>query len=172
MKKISLMIILCGLLSFAFIVVNAAPTNFAGVWVRDKEKAEGMKTPLPSLTWIITQDENQVSVESKGESGKAITKDVYNLDGTETKSESSNSNPPQKHVRKARWLNDGKILELVTTSKTPDDGVTASITLIVTDQWELSAGGKELKVHRIVEATQRDIKLNFREIRFTFYKQA
>ncbi len=172
MKRVPLIIVLWSLLISALCIVRAAPANFSGVWIRDKEKAEGMKTPLPALTWTITQDENQLAIEFKGDSGKTIPKHIYKLDGTETKSESSNSNPPQKHVRKARWLNGGKTLELVTKSQTPGDGVTASITLNITEQWELSDDGKELRVYRTVEATQGEIKLNFMEIRFTFHKQA
>jgi hypothetical protein len=172
MKRFPLIVVLWSLLISAFWIARAAPANFSGAWTRDREKAEGMKTPLPSLTWIITQDENQLSVESTDGSGKTVSREVYKLDGTEIAGENSNSNPPRKFVRKANWLSGEKTLELVTKSQTPGDGVTASITMIIRDQWELSADGKELKVHRTVEATQGDIKLNFREIRFTFHKQA
>ena len=150
--------------------LSIPPTNFAGSWIRDKNKVEGMKTPLPELTWIITQDDNQLSVESVG-SSTSTSKEIYKLDGTKTITESTHSHPPRKVTRSAKWLSHGKMLELTMESVSRGDTVTKPIILIVKDKLELSEDGKVLRVHRTAEGQQEAISFNFQEIRFTFYNK-
>ena len=125
-----------------------------------------MKAPLPDLAWTITQDDKQISIKPT-----AGPEDVYNLDGTQTITEANDSHPPKTYTRRAKWLNDGKILELTKVSVSRGDVVTKPITLIIRDQLELADSGNRLKVYRTVEARQEAITLNFQEIRFTFYKR-
>ncbi len=156
----------CCLLSIMAWAFSVSPVNFTGTWVRDNSKAEGMKTPLPGLAWIITQDDRRISIKPT-----AGREEVYNLDGTQSITEADDSHPPKTYTRKAKWLNGGKILELTRVSVSRGDIVTKPVALIVKDQLELEDSGNKLKVYRTVEARQEAITLNFREMRFTFYKK-
>ena len=53
---------------FAVAVYAAAPANFAGTWVLDKEKSQGLSRQLQgadSVSWVVTQDDKQITVEQK-----------------------------------------------------------------------------------------------------------
>jgi len=156
---------ICCLPSIMAWAFSVPPANFTGTWIRDNNKVEGMKAPLPDLAWIITQDDKQISIRPT-----VGRKDIYNLDGTQTITEANDSHPPKTYTSRAKWLNDGKILELTMVSVSRGDIVIKPITLIVKDQLELADDGNQLKVYRTVEAHQEAITLNFQEIRFTFYK--
>src|SRR3989442_9652447 len=60
-----------GLLSALALVALASsavrPANFAGTWNLDKEKSQGLDQRMQnaSVTWTITQDEKQISIDSK-----------------------------------------------------------------------------------------------------------
>src|SRR6266550_2531138 len=60
-----------GLLSaFALVALASSavkPANFAGTWNLDKEKSQGLDQRMQnaSVTWTITQDEKQISIDSK-----------------------------------------------------------------------------------------------------------
>jgi len=145
--------------------------NFSGSWIRDNNKVEGTKSPLPDLTWVITQDGNQISIKPVG-SRKPTPEEIYKFDGTETVSEITNSNPPYKVTRSARWLNEGKALELISVEVDRGDIVNKPISLTIKDKLELAESGNVLMVYRTVEARQETIVFNFKKIRFTFYKKA
>src|SRR5262245_62791187 len=92
------------LLTAEALTVHALSADFTGTWIRDNNKVEGTKSPLPDLTWVITQDGNQLSIKPVG-SRKPTPEEIYKFDGTETVTEFTNSNPPYKVTRSARWLN-------------------------------------------------------------------
>jgi len=129
-----------------------------------------MNTPLPDLTWIITQDDNQFSIEQVG-SFKSPPKEVYNLDGTQKITEITDSHPPRTITRSAKWLNDGQVLELTTLSVSRGDSVTKPITFVVKDQLELAEGGNVLRVRRTVSIPDLGSSVKIQEIKFIFYKK-
>ncbi|HEY7182177.1 MAG TPA: hypothetical protein VIC84_12190 [Blastocatellia bacterium] len=74
-----------------------------------------------------------------GRSGIVNNTMTVNLDGSETTAESQDGT-----TTTAKWINDGKTLEIKTTGN-----------VSATEQWELADGGKTLKVHREQETQQR-----------------
>ncbi|MGH9839878.1 MAG: hypothetical protein ACREEM_13935 [Blastocatellia bacterium] len=151
------------LMAFSIIgLAQAKGANFAGAWELDKSKSQlagPMADMIQSATWTVTQDDKQLSREQKVErnpnaqppgggggggggrgggmmgGGGPLT---VKLDGSETTAET----PRGKSTTKAKWLNEGKTLEITTVASTPNGDLTT------TEHWELTDGGKALKVHR------------------------
>lgn len=132
--------------------------NFAGTWELDKSKSQlpqMMADNLTSMTWTVTQDDQQITREQKMEGmqggggggrgggmmggGRPLT---VKLDGSETTSE----NPRGKSIVKAAWKDGGKILEINTNSTF--SGPNGEMTMKSVEHWELADGGKTLKVHQ------------------------
>jgi hypothetical protein len=134
--------------------VSAAGTNFAGTWVLDKAKSEGLQGRMANVdqTWVVTQDAKTLTVEKSftgGEQPIPSQKSTYNLDGSETSMDVT-GRMPGKAALKAKWQGDGKILELNSVLKANVQG--NDITVTTTEHWELADGGKTLKVHRVSES--------------------
>ncbi|MFN0111891.1 MAG: hypothetical protein ACKVZH_23780 [Blastocatellia bacterium] len=161
-------------------VASAQKASFAGAWELDKSKSQlpGRQAEMiQSMTWTITQDAAQLTREQKqernpnaagpgggappagappaggpppgggggrggmmGGGGGPLT---VKLDGSETKTE----NERGKSSTKATWQ--GSVLEIKTTGtfNTPNGEMTTT----TTEHWELTDGGKGLKVHRVTE---------------------
>ena len=166
MRKLIFALSLSAALMLTLVASAAAPANFAGTWALDKAKSQnlGRLQNAESVTWVITQDGKQITIEQKvtgdmgggpggggpggggggrgpGGGGMGGPRS-YNLDGTETTSE----NGPAKNARKASWSKDEKTLELSqkTTFTTPDGERTST----TNEKLELSGEGKVLTVNR------------------------
>lgn len=166
MKK--LILVLCSVLMLCLCVSADAQTkpagaNFAGTWALDKTKSElpRMMQNLDGVTWVITQDDKQLTREQKFEGGgRGMIGNVpltIELDGSETSTDA-----PQisgKRVAKSQWQGDGKILEVsvVTTGSFQGNDIKSS----TTEHWELAEGGKVLKVHQQVEGTRGNFESKF-----------
>jgi len=167
MKKL---LIVCGLVG-AFVIgfwsVSAAPSNFAGTWVLDKSKSEGLQGAMANadVTWVVTQDDKQLSYDSKiSGGGQDFTQNyIYKLDGSETTADVT-GRLPGKATRKAKWMDDGKILELNQVLNANFQG--NDVTITTKDHWELADGGKALKVHRTTESPR-----GTQEVKYTFNKK-
>jgi len=144
--------------------VSAAPANFAGTWMLDKAKSEGMQGQVANLdqTWVVTQDAKTLAVEksfSGGDQPRPPQKSTYNLDGSETSMEMT-GRLPGKAALKAKWQGES-VLELSSVLKTNVQG--NDVTITTTEHWELADGGKTLKVHRTQETPRgtQEAKLTF-----------
>lgn len=143
----------------------AAPANFSGTWELDKSKSEGLAPQMADLnvTMVVTQDDKQLTAETKytgGAQERPAQKATYMLDGSETTAEVG-GRMPGKATLKAKWMNDGKILELNTVRNvTIQDN---PVTITQQEHWELADGGKTLKVHRMTESPRgkQESKLSF-----------
>jgi hypothetical protein len=130
--------------------VAAPPANFAGTWELDKAKSEGLQGRMADLnqTWTVTQDEKTLAVSiqlSGGAQEMPAQKYTYNLDGSETTAEVG-GRMPGKATLKAKWMGDGKILEINSVRNINVQG--NDVTITTTEHWELADGGKTLMVHR------------------------
>jgi hypothetical protein len=156
---------ICGLFGALMIGIAAASAqkgaNFAGTWELDKSKSllpQMMADDVKSAMWAVTQDDKQLTREQRieraegsggpgsggGIGGRTL---IVKLDGSETTTESERG----KSTSKAKWLNEGKTLEIITISdfSTPNGDrrvVTAK------EHWELADDVKTLKVHRKTES--------------------
>lgn len=146
----------CGL---AVLAASAASPNFAGTWLLDKEKSQGLNPRLQGadkVTWTITQDDKTISIDQKVEGGQPPAggppgggggmgggrgpagPTAYNLGGTETSSEMGQGG---KMTLKATWA--GAVLELSRKSSfTAPDG--SERTSATTQKLSLSPDGKVL----------------------------
>ena len=169
MRKAFLIAGLMAAFAFAVLAVSAAaPANFAGTWTLDKTKSQGLDPRMQnaeSVIWTITQDDKQISIESKvtggqppagsappggrpgggrGMGGGIGGPRTYNLDGKEVATEAVGGSTV---TTKATWSSDGKTLEL-STSRAGNDANGNAFKLGLTDTLSLSADGKALTVSR------------------------
>ena len=118
-------IFLIGGLATAFLLIVLAASaqnkpNFAGTWVLDKAKSQGLSQRMQGadkVTWTITQDDKTIAIDSKVEGGQSAGgpggggggrpgaggPQSYNLDGSETTSEIGGGQMTGKAVSKATW---------------------------------------------------------------------
>lgn len=166
MMKRSLIVfsLFCALM-IGFWSVSAAPTDFSGTWSLDKAKSEGLQGRMANVdqTWAVTQDAKTLNVEvsfSGGEQQMPSQKRTYNLDGSPTEMQMGGQ-MPGKATLKAKWMSDGKVLELSSERTANVQGNDVKIT--TTEHWELADGGKTLKVHRVSETPRgtQESKLTF-----------
>jgi hypothetical protein len=151
---------ICGLFCALMIGVASVSAqkgaNFAGTWELDKAKSTlsgPVAERIKSATWIVTQDDKQLAREQKieqieGGGGRGLGLGgplTVKLDGSETNTQSERG----KTVSKAKWLNEGKTLEIYVSSTF--SGQNGELTVTTTEHWELADEGKTLKVHRKTE---------------------
>jgi hypothetical protein len=125
----------------------AAPAaNYAGIWVLDKTKTQGLPRQwesAQSVTTEIKQDAKQITLETKVEGSQFPSQPLtYNLDGSESTVEVQGRMPGKANL-KATWSSDGNTLELnAKRSGTGQNG--EAFTFTTTDKLTLSEGGKVL----------------------------
>jgi hypothetical protein len=164
MRRLFLIAGLMTALGLAVVAASAfAPANFAGTWSLDKAKSQGLDPRMQnaeSVTWTITQDDKQISIDSKvvagapaagapsgpgggggmgggGGRGPAGPR-VYSLDGKETTTEAQGGS----NTTKAKWSSDGKALELSSVRTGSRDGNEFKFTTV--EKLSLSGDGKVL----------------------------
>jgi hypothetical protein len=164
MKKRFLLLGSCAVLLLCLFVSADAQTkpagaNFAGTWVLDKAKSElsPMMRNFDGVTWVITQDDKQLTREQKFEGGPGGGRGrignvplTVKLDGSETSTDAPAISG--KRTAKSNWQGDGKILEVnvVTTGSFQGNDIKST----TTEHWELAEDGKVLKVHQKIEGTR------------------
>ena len=118
--------------------------NFAGTWVLDASKSEGVMQGLEE-TLTVKQDGDKFDVESKAKTprGERTANMDFAADGKEGDFTMRMMQNEVKGKRAAKWSADGAVLEITETAdvQTPDGG-TASIKNW--RRWTLSADGKTL----------------------------
>jgi hypothetical protein len=155
MKRLLTSCSVFAVLMIGLFAVSAAQkgANFAGTWELDKAKSQGLGQGMQnatSVTWIVTQDDKQLTREQKieggqgGPGGGGMGPQTFKLDGTETTTDVQRISG--KSTTKAKWSDGGKILELnsVTSGKIQEQDFKST----TTEHWELAEGGKMLQVHR------------------------
>lgn len=176
MRKLLCALSLISALVFALAVQAAAPTSFAGTWMLDKSKSQGLSQRVQgaeSVSLAITQTDKTITIEEKitgGQSGSGVGPPPGGaapggqggqggpgrgmgggMGGPRTFNLDGSETPgemgPAKFVRKATWSSDGKTLELATKTTFPgQDG--AEVTATNSDKLSLSEDGKTLTVLR------------------------
>jgi hypothetical protein len=159
MRRLFLIVGLMTAFGLAVLAASAAsPANFAGTWSLDKTKSQGLDprmTNAESVIWSITQDDKQISIDSKitaaagapaggpgggGGRGPAGPR-IFSLDGKEVTTEGGGQ-MGGSNTTKATWTNDGKGLELSAVRTGSFNGNDFKATS--TDKLSLSADGKVL----------------------------
>jgi len=160
MRRLFLIAGLMTALGLAVVAASAfAPANFAGTWSLDKANSQGLSQGMmsaESVVWTITQDDKQISIDSKvtggqppagggggggggmgGGRGPAGPR-TFTLDGKEVSAEA----PGGSNATKATWSSDSKTLELSSVRTGSRDGNEFKFTTV--DKMSLSADGKVL----------------------------
>jgi hypothetical protein len=169
MKKLIIAAGLITALAFAaFGTTGGLPVSFAGSWTLDKAKSQGLDQRMQnaeSVTCVITQDDNTISVEWKiagaqpqggpgGGGGMGGGRGAggprsYNLDGKEATSEAGGQ-MGGTNTLKATWSDATKTLELMFVRAGNFNGNDFKAT--TTDKMSLSADGKVLTINRHTES--------------------
>jgi hypothetical protein len=170
MRRLFLIAGLMTAFGLAVLAASAASANFAGTWNLDKAKSQGLDQRMQnaeSVTWTITQDDKQISIDSKvvagqpaagatptpagpggggGRGGAPMGPRAFNLDGKEATAEVQGGTS----TTKAAWASDAKTLELSSVRTGSRDGTEFKFT--TTEKLSLSADGKVLTVNRHSES--------------------
>src|SRR5262249_21686763 len=131
---------------------------FSGSWLRDEVTRRDGR-PLPRVTWQVAFDEKTMTLTERGENGTVSQTVRYNLDGTETQSK-----PDLLH--KFRWDAEKQVIQLSNTmvgSNTPP-----KMGLSITETWQLSDGGKVLKMLRKLEPTDKTLPIRMADVAYSF----
>lgn len=163
MKKILAYSSMFFVVMMAALSVSAAGTDFSGTYTRDASKSQLPQGPgggggQGEVKLTVKQDAKTLMATRTTQRGDQVT--TYNLDGSETTSESRIG----KSTHKAKWQGDGKILEINTITKGNIQGQDFTATAVA--HWELVDGGKTLKIH-----TQRESPQGKTESTEVFVKQ-
>ncbi|MEO8434596.1 MAG: hypothetical protein ABI596_06850 [Pyrinomonadaceae bacterium] len=178
MKKVLTVLGLMMALALVALAASAvAPASFAGTWKLDKEKSQGLDPRMQnaeSVVWTITQDDKQITVDSKMTAGQPPAgapaggpgsggpgggggrggggmggPRTYTLDGKEVTSEAGGQ-MGGSNAMKSSWSTDGKTLDLSSVRSGSFNGTDFKSTS--SDKMSLSADGKVLTVVRHSES--------------------
>src|SRR5260221_14355294 len=162
MRRLFLIAGLMTALGLAVVAASAfAPANFAGNWSLDKAKSQGLSQGMmnaESVTWTITQNDKQISIDSKVVAGPPPAgapagggggggmgggrppagPRVFSLDGKEATAEAQGGT----NTTKTTWSADGKTLELSAVRAGSRDGNEFKFTTV--EKLSLSGDGKVL----------------------------
>lgn len=132
------------------------PANYSGTWTLDKSQSKNLPRyyeRIQSHKLFITQDEQhlKVAVEiSLGQNEPDKMNFNYNLDGTETKTETSIRGPgglmSVPTLLKAVVKDEGRLSITITRDISMPDRTFKAVT---TEDWQLSADGKSLTIHKV-----------------------
>jgi hypothetical protein len=141
---------LAALVLFAAVAAAAAKPNYAGTWVLDASKSEGVGgpqgAPAAEETMTVKQDGDKLTVERKikGQQGERVQSDTYTADGKETDFTMQMRGNEAKGKRTSKWSADGSTLEA--HDKVSFDTPNGAMTTESISKWTLSADGKTLTV--------------------------
>lgn len=163
MKRLFL---IAGMMTAFLLVVLAASAqnkaNFAGTWNLDKAKSQGLSQGMmnaESVVWTITQDDKQITIDSKvtggqqgggpggGGRGGPMGPRSFNLDGKEVSTPGAGQ-MGGTNVTKATWS--GATLELSSVRTGNFNGNEFKSTTV--EKLSLSGDGKVLTVNRHSES--------------------
>ncbi|HEY0427436.1 MAG TPA: hypothetical protein VGC76_06485 [Pyrinomonadaceae bacterium] len=152
------LIFIAGLILMSFTFAFAKPANYSGTWTLDFKQSKNLPpfyANVKSHKLSITQNEKTLNVAVEVDAGQGAPDNlsfVYNLDGSETKTETGIRTPGgMKSVPttlKAETAGNGNLKITITREITMPDGAFKGVTI---ENWELSADGKTLTIHRTDE---------------------
>jgi hypothetical protein len=144
-------------LNFSANLAQSKMDEFSGSWLRDAVIQKNGRS-LPRVTWQIAFDEKAMTLTERREDGTVTRAVRYNLDGTETQTKSN-------RLHKFRWDATKGVVQLSDTiigSENPP-----VMGLSITETWELSDGGKVLKMLRKLEPTDKTISIRMADVAYS-----
>ena len=139
--------------------VKSSVPKFAGTWVLNRAKSEGLTGGLGNaeVRLIVTQDDKQIGAEQKTiiRGREQPSREMnYRLDGSETEAEVVR---PLAGTMKltAKWIESSKTLELRSTiTGITGDSEGKPVTITTKEQWQLIGKGNALKIERTRHSPQ------------------
>jgi hypothetical protein len=130
------------------VVGAAAKANFAGTWVLDVGKSEGIWQGTEQ-TLTVGQNGDRIDIELKVKTpqGERVNKDSYTVDGTQV--EFAPPGTVGKGKRTVKWTADGSAIEIseLYDAQTPE----GTDTMKGWRRWSLSPDGKLLIIEQRVQ---------------------
>jgi len=125
--------------------VVAAKADFAGTWVMDKGRSEGVP-PDMEQTMTVTQNADTLGVETKvvTDQGDQTVTGTYTFDGQETAYTPKRGGAEGKGRRASKWAADGNGFEV--TEEEKFDSPNGEVTFNFTRRWQLLPDGKTLTI--------------------------
>jgi hypothetical protein len=157
MRRLLLFAIFIQLL-FSANLAQSKMDAFSGSWLRD-EVIQRNGRPLPRVTWQVAFDEKTMTLTERGEDGKVSRTVQYNLDGTETQTKPD-------FLHKFRWDAERQVIQLSDRMVGSDNPPKMGLSIIET--WQLSDGGKVLKILRKFEPTDKTIPIRMADVAYSF----
>lgn len=151
--------VICALLWCVLHIISLAaiaPPKFAGVWVLNRAKSEGLTGGLADaeVRLYVSQDDRLISTEQRvvlrGREQPA-QEFTYRLDGSETSAEVARPLRGTMSLR-AKWNEAAKTLEL--TAANTGEVADKPMTVTTREEWQLLDGGKALRITRTRETPQ------------------
>lgn len=177
MRKVCLLALFTSaLLLSGAIVIGIASPNFSGTWVLDASRSEGqpMTGGSGERIVVISQDANRITVENRfpgggqerspGMGGMWSQPMTFNMDGSETTVQMQGQMVGTAK-QKAKWLNNGNALELVSVRTLNFGG--NEVTITMKDRLEFEGGGAVLVIRRSVQSPRGN-----QESKLVFTKRA
>jgi hypothetical protein len=143
-------------------------SDFDGKWLRD-EIISQKGAHLPRKTWHITVQEKTLTLVELSEEGKASRTVIYNLDGTETFSEMRNR-PDRKITHALKFQESSGVVELTEIMPGSNDPIAHSMSMIITETWQLTNNGDTLQVVRKFRPGDGAIPIRFGDQTYSFQK--
>ena len=126
---------------------EATRLSFEGTWLRDEVVGKNGK-PSPQITWKITLDETAITLVESSEKGVPTRTPKYKLDGSEASY--TVKNRPDAHTTKLIRRPD-RLIEVSEIMPSVDGA-----SMKISETWELTNGGKTLKVIRKFQVRSKD----------------
>src|SRR5262249_10113490 len=145
-------------LHFSVNLAQSKMDAFSGRWSRD-EVIQRNGRPLPRVTWQVAFDEKTMTLTERSEDGTVSRTVLYNLDGTETQTK-----PDRLH--KFKWDAERQVIQLSDTMVGSDNP--PKMGLSITETWQLSDGGKVLKILRKIEPTDKTNPIRLGDVAYSF----
>ena len=134
----------------------AAKANFAGTWVLDLSRSEGLPPGFEQTVTIThAEDKLDLVLKQKTQQGERTVNESFTIDGKEAAftppAPPPNQPPPRNGKRVTKWLADGAGIEIVDTWDV--DTADGPDTFQMKRKWTLAPDGKTFTVEQSFKGT-------------------
>jgi hypothetical protein len=155
MKRKFVLCLICLLLGVAAAQAQQKNT-YSGKWTLDKSKTESLPKEMEQVM-TVTQDGEQLTMETKillPDEPAFTMKDSFTVNGQESDYTMPRGNHSGKGKRTAKWLNDGKGIEVSEFGVFETEQ--GAVTVKIVRKWSLLDDGKTLVIELLQNGPDKD----------------